>query len=75
MSNRCHAGHLLALLGLADPAHAQVPHPAAPPETRRYAIEVAGLRVGTMTATRQPQPGTTKVVSTLISDVRVTFLF
>ena len=44
-------------------------------ETRRYAIEVAGLRVGTMTATRQPQPGPGgEVVSTLTSDVKVNFL-
>jgi hypothetical protein len=66
---------LLALpalwLGLAGKALAQ----AAPTETRHYAIEVAGLRVGTMTATRQPQPGTAEVVSTLTSDVQVTFLF
>ncbi|MGY3090745.1 hypothetical protein ACVWYF_003806 [Hymenobacter sp. UYAg731] len=87
MSNRPYrvqlrAGQLLPLLwlGLAGAAHAQAlpgttPRPAAPPETRHYAIEVAGLRVGTMTATRQPQPGTTEVVSTLISDVQVTFLF
>ncbi|MCI1187057.1 hypothetical protein MON38_06470 [Hymenobacter sp. DH14] len=49
--------------------------PAAPAETRRYAIEVAGLRVGTMTATRQPQPGTADVVYTCTSDVKVTILF
>ena len=47
--------------------------PTAPVETRRYAIEVAGLRVGTMTATRQPQAGA-GVVYTLVSDVRVNFL-
>ena len=51
--------------------------PAAPPtETRRYAIEVAGLRVGTMTATRQPQPGpAAEVVYTCTSDVQVAVLF
>ena len=54
-------------------AAAQAPRPAAP-ETRRYAIEVAGVRVGTMTATRQTQPGTGEVVSTLTSDVKVNFL-
>ena len=82
MSNRFRAGWRLALLwlGLAGAAQAQAlpgttPRPAAPTETRHYAIEVAGLRVGTMTATRQPQPGTTEVISTLISDVQVTFLF
>lgn len=53
---------------------AQAVRPAAP-ETRRYAIEVAGLRVGTMTATRQPQPGTADVVYTCTSDVKVTILF
>lgn len=42
-------------------------------EVRRYAIEVAGIRVGTMTATRQPQ-AKADVVYTLISDVRVNFL-
>ncbi|GAB3853492.1 hypothetical protein GCM10028822_22320 [Hymenobacter terrigena] len=62
---------LLILLGLAGGARSQ----SAPAETRRYAIEVAGLRVGTMTATRQSQPGTAEVVSTLVSDVQVTFLF
>ena len=52
----------------------RAPLPAAA-ETRRYAIEVAGLRVGTMTATRQPQPGPGgEVVSTLTSDVKVNFL-
>ena len=48
---------------------------AAASETRRYAIEVAGLRVGTMTATCQPQPGTADVVYTCTSDVKVTILF
>ena len=82
MSNRLRAGQLLPLLwlGLAGTAQAQAlpgttPRPAVPTETRHYAIEVAGLRVGTMTATRQPQPGTSEMVSTLISDVQVTFLF
>ena len=42
-------------------------------EVRRYAIEVAGIRVGTMTATRQPQ-ARADVVSTLVSDVQVNFL-
>ena len=60
----------LPLLLTAPPAH-----PATPPETRRYAIEVAGLRVGTMTATRQPQTATAAAVFTLTSDVKVNFLF
>ena len=47
----------------------------APPETRRYAIEVAGVRVGTMTATRQPAASAaTDAVYTLTSDVKVNFL-
>lgn len=46
--------------------------PVQSPEIRRYAIEVAGLRVGTMTATRQ-RVGQ-EVVSTLTSDVQVNFL-
>ena len=62
---------LLSLLGLLT--RAAQSQPTAPVETRRYAIEVAGLRVGTMTATRQPQAGA-EVVYTLVSDVRVNFL-
>ncbi|MBF9142516.1 hypothetical protein I2I01_12770 [Hymenobacter sp. BT439] len=52
---------------------AQPAKPAAA-EVRRYAIEVAGLRVGTMTATRQPPVGPEEVY-TLVSDVKVNFLF
>ena len=63
----------LALLPAAGWAQAPAPRPT-PAETRRYGIEVAGLRVGTMTATRQPLAGT-EVRYTLISDVRVKFLF
>ena len=64
-----------ALLLATAVARAQTARPATP-ETRRYAIEVAGLRVGTMTATRQPQPGpTADVVYTCTSDVKVTILF
>lgn len=47
---------------------------ADPGEIRKYAIEVAGVRVGTMTATRQPRAGT-EVLYTLVSDVKVNFLF
>jgi hypothetical protein len=54
-------------------ARAQAAKPAVA-EIRRYAIEVAGIRVGTMTATRQPQAGT-EVLYTLVSDVKVKFLF
>ena len=65
---------VLALGAIPRASQAQAARPA-PLETRRYAIEVAGLRVGTMTATRQLQPGTAEVVSTLVSDVKVNFLF
>ncbi|MBC8152592.1 MAG: hypothetical protein H7Z72_06745 [Bacteroidetes bacterium] len=44
-----------------------------PPETRRYAIEVAGVRVGTMTASRRAQANE-QTLYTLISDVKVNFL-
>ncbi|MBO0933326.1 DUF6134 family protein [Fibrella aquatilis] len=44
-----------------------------PVETRRFAIDVAGVRIGTMTATRQFMPGN-EVVYTQISDVQVNFL-
>ncbi|MCB2376273.1 hypothetical protein LGH70_01680 [Hymenobacter sp. BT635] len=54
------------------PALAQTPPPTTA-EVRRYGIEVAGLRVGTMTATRQPPVGA-DVVYTLVSDVQVNFL-
>ncbi|WBA43529.1 DUF6134 family protein [Hymenobacter canadensis] len=64
-----------ALWLLAGPVLAQAPAARpAPPETRRYAIEVAGVRVGTMTATRAPQTATTDAVFTLTSDVKVNFL-
>jgi hypothetical protein len=49
--------------------------PAPTAEVRRYGIEVAGLRVGTMTATRQSPAVNGDVVSTLVSDVKVNFLF
>ncbi|MBC6698432.1 DUF6134 family protein [Hymenobacter puniceus] len=60
---------------LAGPVLAQVPAARpAPLETRRYAIEVAGVRVGTMTATRTPQTASADAVYTLTSDVKVNFL-
>src|SRR5919199_708203 len=42
-------------------------------ETHHYAIEVAGIRVGTMTAIRQPQSDN-RTTYTLISDVKVKLL-
>jgi hypothetical protein len=66
---------LLVGLGLLpSTGKSQAPPKPTTAETRRYAIEVAGLRVGTMMATRQPQAGT-DILYTLISDVRVKFLF
>ncbi|MBO2029884.1 hypothetical protein J4D99_00655 [Siccationidurans ginsengisoli] len=53
-------------------ASAQAAKPAA--EVRRYGIEVAGIRVGTMTATRQAPVGP-DVTYSLVSDVKVNFLF
>jgi len=53
-------------------AAAQSPKPAA--DVRRYGIEVAGIRVGTLTATRQAPVGP-EVTYTLVSDVKVNFLF
>jgi hypothetical protein len=64
---------LSALCGQSLAAQGQAAKPAI--ETRRYAIEVAGLQVGTMVATRQPQAGTAEAVYTLTSDVKVDFLF
>jgi len=66
----CHRYVLAA--GLLLPAASRAQAPAAG-GTRRYAIEVAGVRVGTMTATRLPPAGP-EVVSTLVSDVKVNFL-
>ena len=63
---------LLGLVALPLAAQAQAPRPGAP-ETIRYAIEVAGLRVGTMTATRAAPAGPDEVY-TLTSDVKVNFL-
>lgn len=68
-----HRAFWVATLLLASHgAAAQGLHPT--PEIRRYAIEVAGVRVGTMTATRTPQTATTDAVQTLTSDVQVNFL-
>jgi hypothetical protein len=63
------SGLLLPLAGRSQPANS----PQNPVDTRRYAIEVAGVRVGTMTATRQQPVGET-VTYTLVSDVKVNFL-
>ncbi|GAB3695457.1 hypothetical protein GCM10027592_17780 [Spirosoma flavus] len=47
--------------------------PADTTQTKVYAIEVAGIKVGTMTANRQQRDKQT-VVYTLVSDVKVNFL-
>jgi len=60
-----------AVTSLAPPPTQAQSAPAV--ETQRYAIEVAGLRVGTMTATRQSAGA--DIVSTLTSDVQVNILF
>lgn len=57
---------LFPLRSLAQPTSADI-------ETRRYAIEVAGIRVGTMIATRQPQADQATIY-TLVSDVQINFL-
>ncbi|MGI4760616.1 MAG: DUF6134 family protein [Janthinobacterium lividum] len=62
----------LTSLPLAAAAQASKAAPAA--EVRRYGIEVAGVRVGTMTATRQAPVGV-DVTYSLVSDVKVNFLF
>jgi len=70
MTNFSFLSGLFVALPLA--AAAQAAKPAA--EVRRYGIEVAGLRVGTMTATRQAPVGA-DVTYSLVSDVKVNFLF
>ncbi|WP_226163432.1 DUF6134 family protein [Hymenobacter terricola] len=74
MRRRVGPRHLLWLAGLGPAAGQAQPAKPTALATRRYAIEVAGIRVGTMTATRQPQPGTPDVTFTLTSDVKVNFL-
>ena len=59
---------LISLLGCYRPLAAQQRS-----ETRHYAIDIAGARVGTMTATRQQLQGN-EVIYTQISDVQVNFL-
>ncbi|WP_232074146.1 DUF6134 family protein [Spirosoma aureum] len=53
--------------------NAQISGSPATAETHHYAIEMAGIRVGTMTAIRQPQAGN-HTTYTLISDVNVSLL-
>lgn len=44
-----------------------------PPETHRFAIEIAGIRVGTVTAIREEKPGNHNVITT-VSDVKIHLL-
>jgi hypothetical protein len=62
-----------ALLLLSTLGQPVLPPPPAAAEVRRYGIEVAGIRVGTMTATRQAPVGP-DVTYSLVSDVKVNFL-
>ncbi len=59
--------YLLLWLGWPVLARAQAP------ETHHYAIEIAGIRVGTMTAMREQHPDN-RSTYTLISDVKVKLL-
>ena len=59
---------LIGLLGISEHLMAQ-----KPAETHHYAIDIAGARIGTMTATRQ-QLSANEVVYTQTSDVQVNFL-
>lgn len=59
---------LLVHTGFAQPAPAR--HPT---ETNRFAIEIAGIRVGTVTAVREEKPGNRAVITT-ISDVKIRLL-
>ena len=63
------------LLGSSLPLSASAKAPPIPvaAEVRHYSIEVAGIRVGTMTATRQTAVGP-DVTYSLVSDVKVNFL-
>ncbi|GAB4025608.1 DUF6134 family protein [Spirosoma gilvum] len=63
---------LLFVLVLTWTSHGQTT-PADTAHTKEYAIEVAGIKVGTMTANRQ-QRDNQRVIYTLISDVKVNFL-
>ena len=61
------------LLLSASSLAAQPTLPAHPPETNRFAIEIAGIRVGTVTAVREEKPGNRTVITT-ISDVKIHLL-
>ena len=62
----------LLLFGLAQSATAQTAD-VRPPETNRFAIEIAGIRVGTVTAVREEKPGNRSVITT-VSDVNIHLL-
>ena len=64
---------VLLFILLTIPSIAQQPVNQNTPETHHYAIEIAGIRVGTMTAQRQPEANN-RATYTLISDVKVNLL-
>lgn len=63
---------LVVWMGLTLTGYGQTT-PADTARTKEYAIEVAGIKVGTMTVNRQ-QRDKQNVIYTLISDVKVNFL-
>ncbi len=69
----CFGYMLLGLFGLPLLSQGQPKQPQFIPETRQYAIEVAGVRVGTLTATRTPRANR-EVLYTQMSEVKVNFL-
>ncbi len=58
---------LLIILGMSLSGFGQVPDST---QTRHFIIDIAGIKVGTMTATRQPK-GNQSVLYTIITDVSV----
>ena len=65
---------LILLFGVGGlTVRAQTTTETSPPETHHYAIDMAGIRVGTLTAIRQRQ-AVNRTTYTLISDVKVNLL-
>lgn len=62
----------LLFVGITQLTTAQTA-PIRPPETHRFAIEIAGIRVGTVTAVREEKPANRSVITT-ISDVKIHLL-
>ncbi len=55
------------------PLLAQPNAPAHLPQTQRFSIEIAGIRVGTVQAVREEKPGNRSVITT-VSDVKIHLL-